>query len=61
MKTIGTFPFGQPVQDIVQKERTPKDVFVLGVHASAVHAKCRDKDGGDESKALAVANEPYIF
>lgn len=61
MKTIGTFPFGQPVQEIVQRDRTPKDVFVLGVYASAVHAHWIGEDGENVVKALAVASEPYIF
>jgi len=61
MKTIGTFPFGQPVQDVVQRDRSPKDVFVLGVYASAVHAQWIGKDGKNVVKALAVASEPYIF
>jgi hypothetical protein len=39
MSYIGTFPFGQLVQDVVQTDRTPKKVFVLGVYASAVHAR----------------------
>ncbi len=39
MKTLGTFPFGQKVKEVVQKDRIPKQVFVLGVYASAVHAR----------------------
>jgi hypothetical protein len=39
MNQIGIFPFGQPVLEIVQADRTPKCVFVLGVYASAVHAQ----------------------
>jgi hypothetical protein len=61
MKTMGIFPFGQPVQDLVQKDRTPKKVFVLGVYASAVHAKWIDADGKIVVRALAVASEPTIF
>jgi hypothetical protein len=61
MKSIGTFPFGQPVQEVVQKDRAPKNVFVLGVYASAVHACWIDTGEKILVKALAVASEPYIF
>lgn len=55
------FPFGQPVHDVRQQDRRPKRVFVLGVYASAVHAKWLDADGKVRVHALAVASEPYIF
>jgi len=55
------FPFGQPVKDVVQKDRSPKKVFVLGVYASAVHAEWRDDKGKLLVLALAVASEPEIF
>lgn len=55
------FPFGQPLIPVVQKDRSPKSVFVLGVYASAVHAKWRDQYGTVLVQALAVASEPYIF
>lgn len=55
------FPFGQPVKKVVQTDRTPKTVFVLGVYASAVHAKWLGKNGKNIVQALAVASEPYIF
>jgi uracil-DNA glycosylase len=55
------FPFGQPLRTLQQIDRTPKDVFVLGVYASAVHAKWRDCSGAVVCPALAVASEPYIF
>lgn len=61
MKTIGTFPFGQQVQEVAQTDRTSKVVFVLGVYASAVHARWTNKDGRILVRALAVASEPYIF
>ena len=32
------FPFGAQLHPLVQVDRTPKKVFVLGVYASAVHA-----------------------
>jgi hypothetical protein len=38
------FPFGQPLHRLTQSDRTPKPVFVLGVYASAVHARWLDKD-----------------
>lgn len=56
-----SFPFGQPIKTITQEDRTPKKVFVLGVYASAVHAKWLDANGTVLINALAVASEPYIF
>ena len=61
MKSIGTFPFGQPVQEVAQTDRTPKRVFVLGVYASAVHARWINSSEKTAVSALAVASEPYIF
>jgi hypothetical protein len=54
------FPFGEEVKSLKQIDQTPKKVFVLGVYASAVHAKwvCDKKI---ICQALAVASEPYIF
>ena len=54
------FPFGRIVNPVVQKDQTPKKVFVLGVYASAVHAKWI-KNNRIICKALAVASEPCIF
>ena len=54
------FPFGQKLHPLVQEDRTPKKVFVLGVYASAVHARWK-KDGQIICQALAVASEPRIF
>jgi len=61
MEHISTFPFGQPVRELAQKDRTPKQVFVLGVYASAVHARWIGNDGKQIVKALAVASEPEMF
>lgn len=61
MKSIGTFPFGQPVQEVMQRDRTSKDVFILGVYASAVHARWINTAEKTVVTALAVASEPYIF
>jgi uracil-DNA glycosylase len=58
---IGTFPFGRTVETLVQTDRTPKRVFVLGVYASAVHASWLAEDGATLVGALAVASEPEIF
>jgi hypothetical protein len=56
------FPFGQPLEILEQQDRTPKKVFVLGVYASAVHAKWFPQGGGEPlCKSLAVASEPEIF
>ena len=54
------FPFGQELHPLVQEDTTPKKVFVLGVYASAVHARWK-KDGQIICQALAVASEPRIF
>jgi len=59
--SIGTFPFGEPVRRVTQQDRTPKRVFVLGVYASAVHARWISAQGKTVVQALAVAGEPYIF
>ncbi len=61
MISIGAFPFGQPVQEVVQVDRAQKRVFVLGVYASAVHARWIGADNTIIVNALAVASEPYIF
>jgi uracil-DNA glycosylase len=45
---------------LVQEDPSPKKVFVLGVYASAVHARWK-KDGKVICQALAVASEPCIF
>ena len=54
------FPFGQPLKLVKQRDRSPKKVFVLGVYASAVHAKWHPPKG-KPIEALAVASEPEIF
>jgi uracil-DNA glycosylase len=56
-----TFPFGQKLHPVVQTDTTPKKAFVLGVYASAVHARWIDEDGNQLIAALAVASEPEIF
>ena len=56
-----TFPFGQKVDTVEQTDRTPKKVFVLGVYASAVHAKWISRTNRVVVQALAVASEPAIF
>jgi uracil-DNA glycosylase len=55
------FPFGMPVRPVEQQDRSPKRVFVLGVYASAVHARWLGHDGRTWVNALAVASEPEIF
>jgi len=54
------FPFGEKVKRLEQQDRSPKKAFVLGVYASAVHAKWVNS-GGTVCQALAVASEPSIF
>jgi hypothetical protein len=46
------FPFGETVRPLVQQDRSPKKVFVLGVYASAVHA--RWKKVKDKSEFLII-------
>ena len=54
------YPFGQTLHPLIQQDRSPKDIFVLGVYASAVHAQW--KNGNRViCQALAVASEPRIF
>lgn len=55
------FPFGQSLKKVEQKDRNSKKAFVLGVYASAVHARWVDKNGKSKVSALAVASEPEIF
>ena len=56
-----SFPFGMPVEPLTQSDRGHKRVFVLGVYASAVHARWLGEDGRTKVTALAVASEPEIF
>ena len=58
---LGVFPFGEPVLPVFQRERSRKRVFVLGVYASAVHARWIGADGRTRISAVAVASEPEIF
>ncbi len=54
------YPFGEYVRPLVQEDRSLKKVFVLGVYASAVHARWK-KGNNIICQALAVASEPRIF
>lgn len=58
---LESFPFGMPVEPLIQRDRGRKRVFVLGVYASAVHARWVGDDGRTMVTALAVASEPEIF
>lgn len=59
---LGTYPFGGVVKPVVQRDRSPKPLFVLGVYASAVHARWfRPGQTRPAVQALAVASEPSIF
>lgn len=55
------FPFGNELKKVQQKDRNPMKAFVLGVYASAVHARWIDKYGKQKVSAFAVASEPEIF
>lgn len=56
-----SFAFGMPVEPLMQRDRGRKRVFVLGVYASAVHARWVGVNGKTIVNALAVASEPEIF
>lgn len=58
---VRTFPFGMSILPVRQADTSPKRVFVLGVYASAVHARWVADDGRTIINALAVASEPEIF
>ena len=58
---VGTFPFGQPIHRVAQDDTSTKKVFVLGVYASAVHARWVGPNSKTLVRALGVASEPYIF
>ncbi|WP_437622978.1 uracil-DNA glycosylase family protein [Sorangium sp. So ce1151] len=60
-RPTGTYPFGSKLRPLFQEDRSPKRLFVLGVYASAVHAKWIGLDGRVLVRALAVASEPVIF
>jgi uracil-DNA glycosylase len=55
------YPFGEKVKKVEQKDKSKKEYFILGVYASAVHAKWIGADNKIKVKALAVASEPEIF
>jgi uracil-DNA glycosylase len=55
------YPFGEKVKKVEQVDKSRKKYFVLGVYASAVHAKWIGSDNKIKVKALAVASEPEIF
>jgi uracil-DNA glycosylase len=61
MTLVGIFPFGEPVLHVVQRDRAKKKIFVLGVYASAVHARWIGPDNQEKVRAIAVASEPEIF
>jgi uracil-DNA glycosylase len=58
---ICKFPFGAELKKVEQQDKNPKEVFVLGVYASAVHAKWLSTNEKMKVRALAVASEPCIF
>jgi hypothetical protein len=60
-KTAYSFPFGKELTKVEQTDKSPKKAFVLGVYASAVHARWTDINGRQLVSALAVASEPCIF
>lgn len=61
MVAIGRFPFGQTIFPVTQEDLSPKKVFILGVYASAVHARWQAPGKSKGIRAVAVASEPEIF
>ena len=61
MNDLGIFPFGNSVKKVEQKDRTPKKVFVLGVHSSAINVRWITTEEKTFVMALAVENEPDIY
>ena len=55
------FPFGQPIQPVTWPHPGRKQVLIIGVYPSAVHARWVDVDGRIRIRAVAVANEPEPF
>ena len=58
---IESFPFGNPIEKVEQRDRGAKKAFILGVYASAVHAAWYSADGKLLVRALTVHSEPEIF
>jgi hypothetical protein len=54
-----TFPFGQQLHPVVQTDSTPKKAFVLGVYASAVHARWPDDSGKQKVAAFGDSADTY--
>src|SRR5680860_1009794 len=50
-----------PITPVRQTDVNPKRVFVLGVYASAVHARWVADNGKTIINAIAVSSEPEIF
>lgn len=61
MENLGTYPFGEKVAKVSQKDRSKKKFFVLGSYASAVHTAWYNISGKVISKSLPVSNEPEIL
>ena len=57
----GIFPFGNEVKKIVQKDRLPKPVFVIGINSSAVFARFISWDKSIKIYNIPVENEPDIL
>jgi uracil-DNA glycosylase len=55
------FPFGRPLENTPPQKARKAKAFVVGVYASAVHARWIGPDGKEACKALAVSSEPCSF
>lgn len=58
---IFRFPFGETLENTPPQRTSNAKAFVLGVYASAVHARWIGPDGKEACKALAVSTEPCSF
>lgn len=58
---VHRFPFGRPLENTPPQKARQAKAFVVGVYASAVHARWIGPDGKEACKALAIATEPCSF
>jgi hypothetical protein len=62
---VHRFPFGRPLENTPPQKAAASarkaKAFVVGVYASAVHARWIGPDGKEACKALAVSSEPCSF
>jgi hypothetical protein len=60
--SVGTFPFGRPLESSKPGAKGPRRLFLLGAYPSALHIRWTPPPGhGRRVQALAVDNEPEPF